>query len=96
MKDASSFSLASPGLGGLLAVAVAAAAWGGCGGGDGPSDVEWNSTNLAGPLPLSLTNLGALETFHFYDTSLCVPNNASVTAWLQNIDDVRGTNRTCP
>ena len=60
MKDASSFSLASPGRGGLLAVAVAAAAWVGCGGGDSPSDVEWNPDNavrsveLVGSLPATV------------------------------------------
>ena len=55
-----------------------------------------SNPGLAGPLPLSLTNLGALVHFQFYETNLCVPNNASFVAWLQAINNVTGTNRTCP
>ena len=56
-----------PRRGGLLAVAVAAAAWVGCGGGDSPSDVEWNPDNavrsveLAGSLPATVLPGGIVE-----------------------------------
>ncbi len=60
MTGAASFSFASPGRGGLLAVAVATAAWGGCGGGDGPSSPEWDPNDavsvieLVGTLPATV------------------------------------------
>ena len=52
------FSFASPGRGRLLAVAVAAVAWGGCG--DGPSQPDWNpndavrAVELVGSLPATV------------------------------------------
>ena len=50
---------------------------------------------LTGPLPLSLAELQLLQTFNYYDTDLCVPNDDSFRAWLNAIENHRGTNVDC-
>ena len=43
-----------------------------------------DSTNLSGPLPLSLMNLSLIE-FYFQNTNLCEPQNPDFQLWLDGI-----------
>ena len=49
---------------------------------------------LSGRLPLSLTRL-PLQEFHYADTDLCAPVEASFHAWLQAIPSLDGTGLEC-
>ena len=53
-----------------------------------------DGTELTGPLPLSLKGL-PLRRFYYYATDLCVPLDASFRAWLNTIEDHRGTDVGC-
>ena len=50
---------------------------------------------LSDQLPLSLTNLSLVE-FHYADTGLCAPAEASFRAWLNGIASHEGTGVECP
>ena len=54
----------------------------------------WNS-ELAGALPLSLAGLSQMAEFWYQGTSLCVPADESFRAWLNSLDDHRGTGADC-
>ena len=49
--------------------------------------------SLAGPLPVSLTNLVNLSVLLLDDTQLCVPADDEFQAWLANVSEVKA--RTC-
>jgi Leucine-rich repeat (LRR) protein/Zn-dependent metalloprotease len=54
------------------------------------------SDNLVGDaLPLDLANLGSLDTFTFYATNLCVPDDAALQAWLAGLPNLAGTDQPC-
>ena len=58
------------------------------------TDLELDHNELSGPLPQNLTNLN-LTGFHFNDTALCEPPDASFQAWLASIDDLQSTGVVC-
>ena len=43
---------------------------------------------------MTLTNLAALDVFHFNDTNLCEPVEEAFQAWLRDISDVQSTGCT--
>ena len=53
-----------------------------------------DNENLAGALPLSLSDL-PLRVFWYYNTDLCVPDDASLRQWLAGIDNHQGTGVDC-
>ena len=53
-----------------------------------------NDNRFSGELPVSLAGL-ALELFHYYNTSLCVPANDSFRTWLNSIRNHAGTGVDC-
>jgi hypothetical protein len=55
-------------------------------------DVSFNP--LSGPLPLSLANL-PLFYFDFASTTLCIPPDGGIQAWLSGIEELQSTNRPC-
>ena len=55
-----------------------------------------NNSDLAGPLPLALSSLSALQMFRYDGTGLCVPADASFRTWLNGIATHRGTGVDCP
>ena len=58
------------------------------------SELVLADNRFAGALPVSLTEL-PLQLFHYYNTGLCVPDIASLRAWLNGIADHRGTGVAC-
>ena len=52
------------------------------------------NTGLSGRLPLSLAVV-PLQEFHYADTGLCVPADASFQAWLNAIPSHEGTSVQC-
>ena len=50
---------------------------------------------LTGPLPPRLSNLKALHTFEFNGTTICIPSDAELQAWLGSIASVVSTNQPC-
>ena len=51
-----------------------------------------HANNLTGELPQSMTSLTNLDTLFFGDNlGLCVPDTAEFQAWLQSIEEARGT-----
>lgn len=50
---------------------------------------------LYGPLPLTLSQLTQLESFDFFGTSLCIPNDAALQSWLAGIKSMTSTNVPC-
>ena len=51
-----------------------------------------SDNNLTGALPQSLTGISGLESFHFHNNpGLCAPIDEAFQAWLQGIDEVRGS-----
>lgn len=56
----------------------------------------WDTPGLSGPLPLSLTNLAALQKFKFSGTGLCIPQDQAFQEWwLAGIPEVVGTDVMC-
>ena len=55
-----------------------------------------DNVGLAGPLPLTLSSLSALQMFRYDGTGLCVPADAAFRAWLNAIANHRGTGVDCP
>ena len=53
-----------------------------------------NDNLVKGPLPLELSEV-PLQTFHYYNTDLCVPANDALRQWLDGIGDHRGTGVDC-
>jgi hypothetical protein len=51
---------------------------------------------LSGPLPQSMRNLKSLDTFYFYNTSICEPVNGGFQTWLAGISTLSGTGNSCP
>jgi hypothetical protein len=51
--------------------------------------------NLSGPLPSSLSGLTAVQIFGFNNTSLCIPVDAALQAWLAAIPNLSSTNQPC-
>ncbi len=56
-------------------------------------DLSGNAA-LRGPLPERMTGL-ALNLFWFNDTGLCAPPRPGFAAWLEGIDNLRASGRTC-
>ncbi len=50
---------------------------------------------LAGSIPTNYTELSSLETFHYFDTNLCIPYDADFLSWLAGVDNVSGNNVSC-
>lgn len=62
------------------------------------SQLKWlylNDNPLAGPLPSSLMNLDNLEILWLHNTTVCQPNNAPLTSWLNNLPDIHLSPVTC-
>jgi Leucine-rich repeat (LRR) protein len=55
--------------------------------------VDYNP--LSGALPYSLMNLEDLYSFHFNDTNLCEPPDASFQAWLATIHYLQRSGLVC-
>jgi uncharacterized protein YraI len=55
-----------------------------------------NGTLLSGPLPDSLTNIPALKSLDYSDTSLCTPRSAGFVSWLGRITLVHQSGLSCP
>ena len=53
-----------------------------------------HNNQFIGSLPNSLANL-SLQTFSYYNTGLCEPNDAVIQSWLDTIPDLQGTGITC-
>ncbi len=58
--------------------------------------VGGSSNDLAGPLPLALTNLHKLEVLMYENTQLCEPRDAAFQAWLSGIEELYRTGYPCP
>ena len=58
------------------------------------TELEIDGNSLSGRLPLSLVRL-RLQEFHYADTELCAPTEASFQAWLNAIPSHDGTNMDC-
>ncbi len=54
-----------------------------------------DNAGLNGPLPVELADTMTLDSFHYADTGLCVPDNASFRSWLAGISDHIGTGVVC-
>ena len=54
-----------------------------------------NNARLAGNLPLTLSKLEDVEYFWFHQTSLCVPDDPQLAAWLTSIDHLRTSGIAC-
>ena len=54
-----------------------------------------HNVRLAGSLPLTLSRLDDVEYFWFHDTSLCIPDDQQLTAWLTSIDHLRTSGTAC-
>ncbi len=46
-------------------------------------------------LPTDLANLAGLDTFAFYATNLCIPDDAALKAWLAGLPNLAGTDQPC-
>ncbi len=58
------------------------------------ADLRVEHNALSGPIPGGYTSL-TLDSFHFNDTGLCVPNTATFNDWLATIASVQRTNAPC-
>ncbi len=53
------------------------------------------NNNLRGPLPATLSKLNNLEYFYFYNNYLCLPSDHDFLDWLNNIENMMGTEIMC-
>lgn len=51
--------------------------------------------NMEGPIPRELANLGDLSKFDFRKTDLCVPEDESFQAWMNNISSLQSNDKIC-
>ena len=58
------------------------------------TELRVDGNALSGRLPWSLTRL-SLQEFHYANSDLCVPNEASFRSWLDTIPSHEGTGMTC-
>ena len=54
-----------------------------------------HDNELSGAIPAELSNIASLSWFRYVNTDLCVPENATLRAWLDEIAFHFGTNLEC-